>query len=90
MIITLVQALLGVCGGVLSGFAETEKVLFTLPFVFDVISDVEVKGDVSTDTGRPVLSDVWLGHLHDRKRHYGLCHSSPSSKHHSSILRLPA
>ncbi len=70
--------------------AETERGSFTFPLVFDVIPDVEVNGDVSTDTGRPVLSNVWLRHLHDRKRRNGLCHSSPSSKHHSSILRLPA
>lgn len=70
-------------------FKCAEKELFTLPFVLDMISDVEVEGDVGTDSGRPVLPDVGLGHLHDREGQYGLSHSSPSSKHHSSILRLP-
>ena len=35
----------------------------TFPFSLDFRSQVEVERDVSTDTGRVILTNTWLGNL---------------------------
>lgn len=61
----------------------------TFPLRFDVVLHIEVQGDVSTDSSRPVLSNVRLCHFNNGEGHNGLCHSSPSPKHYATIFGLP-
>lgn len=58
--------------------------------MLDVIFDIEVNGDISSYAGRPALSDVRLGDLHDRKSGNVLSHPGPPPKHDTTILWLPA
>ena len=57
--------------------------------MLDVVSDVEVDGDVGADAGGPVLPDVGLGHLHDGEGGDVLSHPGPSPEHRAPVLRLP-
>lgn len=58
--------------------------------MLDVIFDIEVNSDISSYAGRPALSDVGLGDLHDGKRRDVLSHPGPAPEHHATILWLPA
>ena len=57
--------------------------------MLDVVSDVEVDGDVGAHTGGPVLPDVGLGHLHDGEGGDVLGHPGPAPEHCAPVLRLP-
>lgn len=73
--------------------SNTVKVLtkhFTFPLMLDMILYIQIYSDVPSHTGRPALSNVWLGNLHYREGGDGLSHPGPAPKHHSAVLRLPA
>ena len=61
----------------------------TFPLISDVVSDVQMDGDVCANPGWPVLAYAGFGNLHHGERHDGLGHSRPATEYHPAILRLP-
>lgn len=65
------------------------KYQITFPFILDVISDIQIDGDICTNSGRPVFTNVGFGNLNDSKSHNRLSHACPTTKYDTTILRLP-
>lgn len=43
---------------------DTQTQNFTFPLMLDVILDIEVNSDISSDSSRPTFSNVGLGDLY--------------------------
>lgn len=61
----------------------------TFPLILDVVSDIQIDGDICTNSGWPVFTDVGFGNLDYSESHNGLGHPCPTTEHYATILRLP-